>query len=144
MKKLLFLALVLVLLAGCQLSSVNRFVGTWIGHGEQTQADTPSVGQTTVTTIDDLIVFNADMTFTLQQGYWVQVDTAAPASAFQKGTGTYSYTGVDAGGLVMSFDPTSDPGLNGATVTYSFSGGWNTVTIQPPPPSMAIVFEKVT
>ncbi len=144
MKKLLFLLVIALLFAGCQMSVVNRFVGTWIGHGEQTQADTPTAGQTTVTTIDDVIVFNADMTFTLQQGYWQQVDTGMPASAFQKGTGTYSFTGVDAGNLVMSFDPTSDPGLNGATVTYSFSGGWNTVTIQPSPSSMAIVFEKVT
>jgi hypothetical protein len=140
MKKILvLLVLSSCCLAGCNVpGSSNPFVGTWIGHGEKTELNTPP-GQTTVSTIDDIVVFGADMTFSLKQGYRQTVDGVLQLpTAYQLGTGTYSY---DATYLTMTFDPTSDPGLNSSSPTYVFTDG-DTCTIEPPG-VFPIVFERV-
>jgi hypothetical protein len=140
MKRLVIAVLTLLLAAGCsQLCDTNPFVGTWIGHGELTEADTPSAGHTTVTTLDDVITFGADMTFSLSQGFRQTVDESLTMDAFQKGTGTYLY---DAATLTMTFSATSDPGLNDDTPTYSFSKDGKTCTIQPTTLTFPLVFAK--
>ncbi len=141
MKKAALLLSAVLLLAGCDaLFHPNHFAGTWIGHGEMTQTATPGPDDTTVTTIDDLVIFNEDLTFELQQGFQQVLNDGVPSSLFQMGTGTYAYTETD---LTMTFDPASDPGLNSATSTYAFSNGDDTCTIQPPTLEFPIVFQRV-
>lgn len=141
MKKLVPLLSALLALAGCDaLFHPNLFVGTWIGHGELTQADTPGIGDTTVTTIDDVVIFGVDMSFEIRQGYQQLINDAVDASMFQVGTGSYAYTEIE---LTMTFDPTSDPGLNDNTPAYTFSDGNDTCTIQPTTLAFPIVFQRV-
>ncbi len=132
--------LVLLLCAGCEVTPTNPFVGTWFGHGELTEPDTPGAGQTTVTMLDDAITYLEDMTFALAQDFRMTVDGTLIMHAYQKGTGTYAY---DAGTLTMTFDASSDPGLNDDTPSYEFSADGLTCTIQPTTLSFPLVFEKV-
>jgi hypothetical protein len=115
-------------------------LGTWIGHGEETQDDTPDPGDTTVLSIDDVVIFADDMSFEIQQGYRQVVNDAVSLSLFQMGTGTYAYTETE---LTMTFDPTSDAGLNDDTPTYAFSDGNDTCTIQPTTLTFPIVHQRV-
>jgi len=62
--------------------------------------------------------FRADMSFSLSQGFRRIVDGSLTMAVFQKGTGTHSYNDAVP---TMTFDATSDPGLNDDTPTYSFS-----------------------
>jgi hypothetical protein len=141
MKKPVLLLSALLALAGCDaLFHPNHFVGTWIGHGELVEADTPNPGDTTETTIDDVVIFSEDLTFEIQQGYQQVVNDVVSASLFQMGTGTYAYTETV---LTMSFNPTSDPGLNSDTPAYAFSDGNDTCTIQPTTLAFPIVFQRV-
>jgi hypothetical protein len=141
MKKLVFLLCAVFFLAGCDaLFHPNRFVGTWIGYGELVEEDTPDPGDTTLTSLDDVVTFNDDMTFELGQGFQQSENDVITLSVYQKGTGTYAYTETE---LTMTFDPTSDPGLNSDTPSYAFSDDDDTCTIQPTTLAFPIVFERV-
>jgi hypothetical protein len=140
MKKIAIILLSLCLVAGCDLfPKSNPFVGTWIGHGELTQQNTPGAGQTQVTTIDDIIEFRTDMTFSIRQGFRQTVNGAITASLFQVGTGKYSYSDTT---ITMTFDATSDPGLNNDTPAYSFSTDRKTCTIQPTSLTFPLILDK--
>jgi hypothetical protein len=140
MRKWMPILLVLLACLGCEPVPTNPFVGTWFGHGEETQLDTPSDGQTTLITFDDVVTYQADMTFALAQDFRVTVDGTETMHAFQKGTGTYGY---EAGTLTMTFDDTSDPGLNDDAPSYEFSPDGLTCTIQPTTITFPLVFDKV-
>jgi hypothetical protein len=43
----------------------------------------------------------------------------------------------------MTFDPTSDPGLNSDTPSYAFSELWQTVSIQPTTLDFPLVFTRL-
>ncbi len=140
MKRVVILLFAPLFLAGCQwFGNPNPFVGTWIGHGELTEQDTPTAGQTRVTTIDDVIEFTEGMTFTLHQGYRQTVDSVLAASAFQVGTGTYSY---DESSLIMTFDATSDASLSDGTMPYELSQDRKTLTIEPATLTFSLTFER--
>jgi hypothetical protein len=145
MKNTVLAFLVLSLCIGCDGATLNPnpFAGTWLGHGELTETDKPIAGQTTVTTIDDVITFNADMTFSLDQGYRQTVDGVLAMSAYQKGAGTYAYAGDTTGILTMTFGTPSDPSLSNDTPACTFSGDKKTCTIQPTNITFPLVFEKV-
>jgi hypothetical protein len=80
------------------------------------------------------------MTFSMTQAFWVGVDGVVAMNACQKGTGTYSFTEDT---LTMTFDPTSDPGLNSDTPSYAFSELWQTVSIQPTTLDFPLVFTRL-
>jgi hypothetical protein len=141
MKKLAIVLSALLLLAGCDaLFRPNPFVGTWIGYGELVEENTPAEGVTRVTSLDDVVTFLDDMTFVLGQGLQQSENGVITLSMYQKGTGTYDYTETE---LAMTFDASSDPGLDDDTPSYVFSNGDDTCTIQPTTISFPLVFERV-
>lgn len=140
MKRVMIVVLTLFVIAGCDwFGNPNPFVGTWIGHGELTEQDTPSAGQTQVISIDDVMEFREDMTFSIRQGFRMTVDAVVTMSAFQVGTGSYSYDGTS---MTMTFDATSDPGLSDDTPTYSFSEDGQTCTVQPTSLTFPLILER--
>jgi hypothetical protein len=71
------------------------------------------------------------------------VDGHLTLYAYQRGAGTYTVSGEDTGTLAMTFDDSSDPGLEDDEMAFSFSEDHQQVTIDPTNIDFLLCFDRV-